>query len=69
MKRLLISMSILLIASLSLNLILVLTGSKEDSQPAAVEDIRLDRQEMASERLRKRSTVEDRVSLEKAVQE
>ena len=69
MKRLLISMSILLIASLSLNLILVFTGSKEESQPAAAEDIRLDRQEMALERLRKRSTVEDRVSLEKAVQE
>jgi hypothetical protein len=69
MKRLLISMSILLIASLSLNLILVFTGSKEESQPATVEDIRLDRQEMALERLRKRSTVEDRVSLEKVVQE
>jgi hypothetical protein len=65
MKRLLISMSILLIASLSLNLILVFTGSKEESQPATV----LDRQEMALERLRKRSTVEDRVSLEKIVQE
>ncbi len=69
MKRLLIAMSILLIVSLSLNLILVFTGSKEESQPAAAEDIRLDRQEMALERLRKRSTVEDRVSLEKAVQE
>jgi len=65
MKRLLISMSILLIASLSLNLILVFTGSKEESQPAAA----LVRQEMALERLRKRSTVEDRVSLEKIVQE
>ena len=69
MKRLLIAMSILLIVSLSLNLILVFTGSKEESQPAAAEDIRLDRQEMALERLRKRSTVESRVSLEKAVQE
>jgi hypothetical protein len=69
MKRLLIAISILLIASLSLNLILIFTGSKEDSQPAATEGVRLDRQEMASERLRKRSTVEDRVSLEKAVQE
>jgi len=69
MKRLLIAMSILLIASLSLNLILVFTGSKEESQPAATEGIKLDRQEMALERLRKRSTVEDRVSLEKAVQE
>ena len=69
MKRLLIAMSILLIVSLSLNLILVFTGSKEESQPATAEDIRLDRQEMALERLRKRSTVESRVSLEKAVQE
>lgn len=69
MKRLLIAMSILLIASLSLNLILVFTGSKEESQPAAAEGIRLDRQEMALERLRKRGTVEDRVSLEKIVQE
>ena len=69
MKRLLILISILLIASLSLNLILVFAGSKEESQPAEAEDIRLDRQEMALERLRKRSTVEDRVSLEKAVQE
>ena len=69
MKRLLIAMSILLIVSLSLNLILVFTGSKEESQPAAAEDIRLDRQEMALERLNKRRTVEDRVSLEKAVQE
>ena len=65
MKRLLISMSILLIASLSLNLILVFTGSKEESQPAAA----LVRQEMALERLKKRSTVGDRVSLEKVVQE
>jgi len=69
MKRLLISMSILLIASLSLNLILVFTGSKEESQPAATEGIRLDRQEMALERLKKRNRVEDRISLEKAVQE
>ena len=69
MKRLLIAMSILLIVSLSLNLILVFTGSKEESQPAAAEGVRLDRQEMALERLRKRSTVESRVSLEKAVQE
>jgi len=69
MKRLLIAMSILLIASLSLNLILVFTGSKEESQPAAAEGIRLDRQEMALERLNKRRTVEDRASLEKAVQE
>jgi len=69
MKRLLISMSILLIASLSLNIILIFTGSKKESQPAAVEGIRLDRQEMALERLKKRSTVESRISLEKAMQE
>ncbi len=65
MKRLLIAMSILLIASLILNLILVFTGSKEESQP----DAALVRQEMALQRLKKRSRVEDRVSLEKVVQE
>ena len=69
MKRLLIAMSILFVASLSLNLILVFTWPKEKSQPAAVEDIRLDMQKMALERLNKRNRVEDRVSLEKAVQE
>ena len=70
MKRLLIAMSILFIASFCINLILLFSGSKEQkSQPAADEDIRLDRRERALERPSKRSTVEDRVSLEKAVQE
>ena len=76
MKRLLISISILLIVSFSLNLILIFAGSKEKKSQAAAEpvairaeDVRLEKRRRELERLKQMDVIGSRINLERAAQE